>query len=170
MGIRAMCAAAAVAMGIGSAADAATLRLEFDYAYHGGDNLENTDFTTVWGLPVGGVSEVQLDLDYPASNYAELKTNAGIVIFGDIVGFMNGVFWGDTGLSGIDYTVFSWDGTLGYVEYSGEFGSYETFKDIRATLSLVSDLAPVPLPAGALLLPAGIGALALLRKRRRSVS
>lgn len=57
----------------------------------------------------------------------------------------------------------TWNGNTGSISYSfGDLWSYEAAK-----IELGTYVAPVPLPAGAALLPLGLAALAMFRKRRR---
>lgn len=57
--------------------------------------------------------------------------------------------------------------SLGIVARSDD---YTMLAGGRIAYFTVTDLAPVPLPAGAALLPVGIGALAVMRRRRRSLN
>lgn len=56
----------------------------------------------------------------------------------------------------------SWNGKSGMWRYEGDGGGFDPY----ATLSF--QIAAVPLPASAALLPIGIGALAMLRRRKRT--
>lgn len=59
-------------------------------------------------------------------------------------------------------------------EYAGNWHSIEFgeiwYWDPQAEFTIVAELAPVPLPASAALLPVGIGAFAMIRRRRRKIS
>lgn len=70
---------------------------------------------------------------------------------------------------GVSFSFSDWNGQASSgVSFSGE--GYYGWADFRETKFTVVDMAPVPLPATAALLPMGLGALALVRRRRPKAS
>ena len=175
VGLKAMCAAAALAVGAGQA-EAAT--------YNGTFTLVSavSEHEEVFGHPY------EDDILLPGHwGVATGETVAAtITITPDIGGMIFALFAGATeifnsyvSLSGTGYAgsqsgtedayygwkELFWDGAgSGTVSYSGEMTPW--YPEIRGTFTV--DLVPVPLPLSAALLPLGIGALAMMRKRRKA--
>ncbi|MGN7871059.1 VPLPA-CTERM sorting domain-containing protein [Paracoccus sp. 22332] len=171
MGIRALCAAAAVAVGVGSAAEAATYTGAFTlvsaYESHhpfGSDPVEpDRPMPGYWNVATGDTVEAFITViaDFGDSVHFTLGTLTE-TIFSSVLqrtaegysGVESGYFYGWESLT--------WDGTLsGTISYASE--EYPWAKNVFGSFTL----APVPLPAAAALLPLGLGALALMRRRRR---
>lgn len=171
MGIRTLCAAAAVVVGVGSAADAATyfgtftlvsaIR-EYEAVYHGDPHLPDVVLPSYWGVATGDTVSATITVtDSPGGVLFGISTAGGMIfdsplsLAGGVYrGFEKGDEWGWEGLT--------WDGGMaGTIDYYGDMRPW--FPVVKGTFTL----APVPLPAPAALLPIGIGALALMRRRRR---
>lgn len=170
MGIRSLCAAAVVAVGVGSAADAATYDVIFTVTeamdeYIGDDDEQYvaTPLSGWWGFdvnaPVAGTLSVSDDDNTVSLDVAGNRLFEDYDSIGGIGG--GGVSW-LFGVGGSALTELRWFGDRGALIYLSD--NRPDYTSARATLSL----APVPLPAAAALLPLGIGALAMMRKRRRS--
>lgn len=170
VGIKAMCAAAALAVGVGQT-EAATYDVIFtiteaQHDYLDFDNnqaVTRTYLSEWWGMavnaPLRGVLEMGADGIFP------LLTVSGLTLFRTP----------DAGQAGSSET--SWtEGTGAWyntLTWTGSQGTWYRTEDQRPDYYNISAdirLAPVPLPVSAALLPMGIGALAFLRKRRRLVS
>lgn len=200
MGIRALCAAAAVVVGAGSAADAATYRYELTYQnslfsdaevwriepeellFAG--NLNSTD--DLWGIPTAlpGIvpgTKVMFELIFDAGKVVRCMIGSFDCHPGKTVyarwgespiftehEFMEMRFSGEAQI-GTLVELYDIRNAAGHVFSTPDYYisvwsrySYFTVSD------LTPGIAPVPLPATAALLPLGIGALAILRRRRRS--
>lgn len=177
MSIRTFCAAAVVALGVGQA-EAATVydviftitkakHLYIDDCYDEDGSYTtcvSTELLPDWrgmsvGDPLRGVFAVGDD------GFATLDVG-GLRLFGDWGAYQaydGDAYWWE-GSGGVWYTYLSWNGTAGTLFHSldNRPDSYDTYASLT--------LAPVPLPATAALLPLGIGALAMMRRRRRVVS
>ncbi len=176
MSFRPMVVAAVMAVGIGQVADAAIV--EYDivitvnsayYHYYpiGGEN-HSTPLEGWWGLktgvPTAGVLRVQ--------TYDTGSAIADLIIPGIGAIFennfsaspMNGYYywWGVGSSSAGSMTWLTWNGNEGSLSYSQDRLPHYTNAD--------ASFSVIPLPASAALLPLGVGALALMRKRRRAVS
>lgn len=227
MGIRALCAAAAVMVAGVGAADAATvvkeynlhLRYEgtafYDAFYSQYDSEGNYEETIHLGdVAVGEAPSWMKSYDFPDLTPGSIIGFIATIIFDDEVTFDEGGFAlsgsapvcriGTVSCIGMNYNQLSESGVDLNIKPEGnmwlsfnpavggdfEFGRwmYEMPKPHRAvengityiyysemqlsnfTVVSAADIAPVPLPASAALLPLGIGALAFLRKRRRSAA
>ncbi len=173
MGIGALCAAAAVVMGVGSAAEAATVNIvgkvvQSDYST--GPSWDHSSWTTIslpdyLGIPVDTPLRGTLSLSERLFNgavFAWATMHIGGVLVWDFAvhGDMSG-FSGSDPNHMFKWYGLDWDGTDGIYEYSSDMGRYLEYARLEFTL------APVPLPATVALLPIGIGALAMMRRRRR---
>ena len=169
MGIRALCAAAVVAVGVGQA-EAATYNVDITLTQ--AQETIWSDYTVIdeiipyseyWTIPVGETKRGQLIVGEPSDDGAQVTLTVGGMTIFDGYGWHS--YYGDVFAHAYGYMWLYWwsDGT-GKIEdsYDGGLRTREVF----ATLTL----APVPLPATAALLPLGIGALAMMRRRRRVVS
>ena len=178
MGIRALCAAAAVVVGVGSAAEAAT-------APYGTYDVEMTLFNIYSAC--NRPCEDPLEIPYAGMSLGDTQRGTLVVKEGwdgdnITVDFRwaGGVLANNLGLDRVadnafyntSYFAISFtftdgllNGTFTGVNYPLGTGDIEQLNDF-----LFSEVAPVPLPATAALLPLGLGALALLRRRRRRVS
>ncbi len=172
MGIRALCAAAAVVVGVGSAAEAATVDVVFTLTEAVEHYMPPWD-ESAWvdtpllvynGLAVGSTYNGTLTVEDKPFNggiftWATLlidgKTIYDFIVDGDLTAF-HGQSEGF-----IQWTTLDWDGAAGQFQYNHDILPYDTI--VIGSFAL----APVPLPATAALLPLGIGALAVLRRRRR---
>lgn len=166
MGIRALCAAAAVVVGVGQA-EAATYNVMFtiaraDHVYYPADNSEYT-ITPLgeWrGMLVNSPLRGLLKLE---EGITPILSVGGKFLFGggDAENYADGSWWQT------NETLYD------YLTWTGAEGTWMRREDNLPDYLFVDadiQLAPVPLPATAALLPMGIGALALMRKRRRLVS
>ena len=178
MDIRALCTAAAVFIGVGSAADAATvthsivftvtdaydLTSYFDYEKE--EHVDRrTELSGFWGFATGSSTRGTLEIVEESSGHLEISlTVAGNVIFEADTSGTSEDFYAVDGISGYIMEGLRWTGASGTFDYTKDGQPDYTFAD--ATISL----APVPLPPAVALMPMGLGTLALLRKRRRRVS
>lgn len=181
MGIKALCAAAAVVVAGVGAVDAAVVRKDVTFTFseavrwEEGDLHDRTDdvftyFDHHLGLPVGSPIKGELTITDIADAWGEdLRwvnlVVGGVKLFADEVAFTGPrhAFFNDTRTG--------WDWYR--LELFDALGFYEYFDDDRPnayTATGTFSIAPVPLPASAALLPLCFGALALLRKRRRSAA
>lgn len=168
VGLKAMCAAAALAVGVGQAAEAATYDVIFtittaqhDYLdFDDGQKVTRTYLPEWWGVEVN--TPMQGILEIGADAVASLVVN-GRSFFGQA----DATQWQDAenswteGQGGVWYSYMTWTGAAGAWYHTADHRP--DYYDVYADISL----APVPLPMTAALLPLGIGALALMRKRRR---
>lgn len=181
LGIRSLCAAAVAVVGIGQAAEAATIlnvkltlnSAVIDYSPSEGpdEGFKDVTLDEFWGLRVG--ETVDATFTYQEVESGEIRWLTAILVTtsGSI---FEGTLEGGGPWSGIsndsnssEYTRLTWDGNLsGTVGYSYDARPFFTSADATWTVQP----APVPLPSTAALLPLGIGALAVMRKRRRRVN
>lgn len=187
MGIGSLFAAAAIAVGMGHAADAAT--------------YEGQDFNVIVRLTETLICDWGDCDGYPSKDYGGVFHTApigtvlrGVLSFGHFQGtpgeYFSGIpiwfsshgngdgfggshfdtnhgigYYSNHDPQGDDYDFqISWDGTAGSVYYYYDEQDYAWDRKVTGTI----ELAPVPLPASAALLPLGLGALALIRRRRRA--
>lgn len=178
MGIRALCAAAAVVVGMGSAAEAATYTgtftlvsavKEYETSNPGDPDLPDEELPGHWGVATGNTVEATFNINVYADWVVFEVFHGNIEIFNErIYASGSGYTGGQSGWADSYYgwKELTWDGAQsGSVVYWGE--NYPWYAVIKGTFSI--DPAPVPLPATAALLPLGIGALVAVRKRRRAV-
>lgn len=180
MSIRVLCAAAAVAVGVGQA-EAAVLESGFYEVnialtdtywdcYRCADHLDPKPkpdtLEPFYGLNLGDT--VQGTFSFLVENgvlYFELA-HAGATIRGDGTHYITD---DNKYLSLYDYTYLEFDIVDGL--FQGIFTDYDFGGEWRQVGRLdfveIPPMAPVPLPAAAALLPLGIGALAMMRRRRR---
>ncbi|WP_377707449.1 PEP-CTERM sorting domain-containing protein [Paracoccus fontiphilus] len=190
MGVKAMVAAALLAVGIGSAADAATIvgwrnvfgtshpvyreafdvDLYFDRGYVDGEN-NSIDSWGIYTKDTPVIMRIVMDWFSPdywadismSSRGQDWDVSGSLMLMGD------GFIASGKSPEGTDFELrFSpFGGSANHLEFR-PYGSaqhaltYLSVENIR--------LAPVPLPATAALLSLGIGALAVMRKRRRAIS
>lgn len=190
MSFRSLVAAALLAVGVGQASDAATIvgwrdaygtphpvyreaydvDLYFDQGYIGGaDNP-----IEAWGIynketPVSMRIMVDwFEPDYWADVSVSSRGQDWSIIGSALQ--MNGNFIASgSNPNGEAFTLelSRFSDFAGYIDLADQAGSYYDW----ALLSVENvRLAPVPIPATAALLPLGLGALAMMRKRRRAVS
>ncbi|VDS07940.1 hypothetical protein PARHAE_01120 [Paracoccus haematequi] len=201
MGIRALCAAAAVMVGVGSAAEAATIE-QYDYrlryegttfgsvAYSEYETQTRTEYGTVhssadpFGLPhrfsdlaVGDYVNLHIRAEIPHNPIYDSEGNGGrapVCLIGSFncSAFVKGAepglnlynIWNLFLIMKDGDTIFQTEGGYAGDYYKLEFGEVY-YRDPTAEFSII---APIPLPATVALLPLGMGALALMRRRRRS--
>lgn len=169
MGIRALCAAAAVVVGAGSAADAATvdrvsLTLDAEYICEMDICEDPEPAVDFYGLPTDGpvtgwlsigdensewLRSITFTLGNSIIDFGRFQGTSGEYQNADLLGFFTDFF-------------IRWNGTAGSLSYRDDGAPWSL--DVQGTI----ELAPVPLPATAALLPMGLGALAMMRRRRRS--
>lgn len=161
------------AMGIGQA-KAATLQKEMLFTLLSGERIHSDGYdhyvdetyTSFWGIDVGSTAYALITIDYAEAgeHFTDFMVQLG----------QNTIFDGQLSLRPEDllksfvhnYLAFSWvdviwDGEEGQIIYTSDNRPY--YEEVRATLTP----APVPLPATVALLPFGIGAFAVMRRRRR---
>lgn len=177
VGLKAMCAAAALMVGVGQAEAAVmpspygTYDVEFTLeGVYSACNITCEDPVQVpyAGMSLGDTQRGVLDIREGSNPYT-------IVVDFSWVG---GVLADDLELIGTVgnsyanslYFALSWErigglftGMFTGVNYPLNNGDIEQLNDFRFT-----EIAPVPLPMAGTLLPVGIGALAMMRKRRKS--
>lgn len=168
MGIRALCAAAAVAVGVGSAAEAATVS-DHDVAITLNDVFYMCNYCnpgerpptgdTALGLKKGVMEIGHLSIIEDAGRLDYTLTFTGGRVIGTDLQKTNSIwtdYWG--------FNQFSWDAQtlVGSIRLYNDSIPWESVVNIG-----IADISTVPLPATAALLPMGIGALAVVRKRRR---
>lgn len=173
MGIRALCAAAAVVVGVGSAAEAATVDVvaTMVYAEYSTGPVDDhsswviTNPSEYWGIPNGQSLPGTLsmsDVVYDGFTHAWATfVVSGATIFDHAVSGDFSSFYGMNTDKPFQFYSLEWNGKDGLFQYSSDMGNYLESVVIEFTL------APVPLPATAALLPVGLGALAMMRRRRR---
>lgn len=164
--LRTLVASAAVAVGIGQAAQAATHNIVFtitraEHIYYPADEsvYEVTPLDGWWGLaahtPLKGILDIADDdratLDVAGTRIVDGWYGADLP--------QGGRRWlqGD----GFSYTTLDWYGDKGSVEYGADY--LPDYYEADATVAL----APIPVPASAALLPLGVAVLSSLRKRSR---
>lgn len=170
MGIRALCLAAAAAVGVGQA-EAATYQVRLtltahDYSCYYCEGYPKPKVGKFAGLSEGQSVAATLTIDtipYQASfsfEYPEGSVSSRGYWFevspNAYTNLANEGSFSYSAISGMiagSYFYFEHDGITGW----GEYAAFD-----------FTELAPVPLPASAALLPLGIGALAIVRKRRRA--
>lgn len=193
MRIRALCAAAAVAVGVGSAADAATTygfkyieTVYVDVTIYQDNNPDDEDdyeifeFVSLsnnndsWGLGLFIPNMKPGDI----FTYKDIRSDCILtdtckyleyyyedpLYFGEelwMVEFPGGLNKGSI--------VDLWDADT-YVGHHFYGDNFQAIVHDRHTYFEIVEIAPVPLPATAALLPLGIGALAMMRGRRRALS
>lgn len=186
VGLKAMCAAAALMVGVGQAEAATVLDVEFTITRavneyipvpeEGPDEgFEDVPFEEFWGVKVGDtVNAVFTYAEEWVGNQKSLRASFSVadqLLFRGTLS--RGMPW-EMAWAGIsdhtsspEYFALEWDGVgMGTLEYTHDFRPW--FPTVEATWSVVSP-APVPVPMTAALLPFGIGALAMMRKRRKQV-
>ncbi|WP_103171623.1 hypothetical protein [Paracoccus sp. SY] len=171
MGIKALCAAAAVVAGVGSA-EAATvdhvkLTLTAEYICEAGECDEPAPSVAKFmGIPVGQsvygdlhIGDKDADLFQRIVFFSKGTVN-NLGYFRD--DYSDGRYSERSSIEGLYAYLINWNGLVGSLWYRDD--DYPWSLDVSGTI----ELAPVPLPATAALLPMGLGALALMRRRRRS--
>lgn len=165
MGIRSLCAAAVVAVGFGSAADAATVTHNIIFTMN---FLDGPQYH--WGIKEGQKANGTLEIIEGSfdENWLTLTINGYSAYSGKASG-SGGYYDGITGIVGYGYQVIQWGLTSGKFAdaYDDEDGIFELQAEGTMVLGTLPP-SPIPLPAAAAFLPIGIGALAVMRKRRRS--
>lgn len=176
MGIGNWCFGLVAAMAVGTAAEAATYNVAVTMTQNsldcwpGSSELcgSEPDLGSWSGLTLGrAVYGVLSIIENTVENEAQvsLYLNDGGAVFDYEMrpNQSNTGYWMMS--SGYGYDI-HWDGEVGGFFYQDD--GYPWSRSVRAGMSLGEAPAPVPLPAGAALLPFGLGALAVMRKRRRS--
>lgn len=166
VGIKAMVAAAALAFGAGQPAQSATYDVMFtitkaEHIYSPLDQVGGgiTPLSEWWGMAVN--TSLRGVLEY-GENIFPVLTVGGSRLFGEW-----GYAWQDPPGTWIEQN-FAWN--YNYLTWTGSEGTWLRWEDSEPDYYRIEGefrLAPVPLPATAALLPLGIGALALMRRRRR---
>ncbi len=165
MKLGAVIAAAVVAVGVGQA-EAATVVTH--------DVIFTMDFLhgpkSHWGVREGHRANGTLtitDTGNSNDNWLTLTIKGYIAYDGKVTGSA-GYYEGITGIVGYVYKMVDWSGTSGSIAdaYDDENGPRELQAEGSFTIGTLP--SPVPVPATILLLPAGLGALAMMRKRRKS--
>ena len=192
LGIRSMIVAACAAIGIGQAAEAAASRCEYSDHYDPPEIgiRENYDFDLYFREGFIGSEET------PISSYGIYMKDVAVPMRATIT-HLAADYCADISLSSLGQV---WDVTsslmsvgLDFIAYgnspddgnflfslSNQYGSYGSYLDLEyrtddAYTWVLLDIdnvrvSPVPLPTTAALLPLGLGALAVMRRRRRRVS
>ncbi|VDS08851.1 hypothetical protein PARHAE_02036 [Paracoccus haematequi] len=185
LGIRALCAAAAVVVGVGSAAEAATSRCaysdmydlkgeriayDFDLYFKEGQVGEPGNYIEAFGIYTRDVpipmrmNAIFLPSDYCADITLSSQGEEWSVASS---GWVSEFFATGINPDGAKYSL-----ALDPWSPSESFVDLEYWDGIQTTWVLLSvdniRPAPIPLPSAAVLLPVGVGALTVLRKRRRS--
>lgn len=170
MGIRVLCAAAAVVVGVGQA-EAATvdhvkLTLNAEYICEMECDEPAPTIGKFMGIPVG--QSVYGDL-YIGDRDDDLLQQILFVSKGIIheLGFfldeqLDGRYSEIGAIESMYAYLINWNGSEGSLWYRDDNVPWSL--EVQGTI----ELAPIPLPATAALLPMGLGALALMRRRRRS--
>lgn len=179
MNVRALCAAAVVAVGVGQA-EAATVTHKVIFTvteavdtyypvYDGGpSDAPNVDTHRdgFWGLETGKPTRGTLTVSDDCLGFGCPLVKlvvAGTTLYDDVAEGVLNSFEGIQGFSGYKWEYIKWNGSSGIFQHIYDATPTVTFAEASMTL------APVPLPATAALLPLGVGALAMMRKRRRSI-
>lgn len=169
MSIRSFCAAAAVVMGTGWAADAATVdrvTITLSPQFICEDLWCDDDAPAVddfYGIPVSVAVTGWLSIGDQDGSLLRHITFAANGVTRDLGRFQDdaGGYLNDDLISSFIVFRIRWDGASGSIWYRDDGAPWSL--DIQGTIAP----APVPLPATAALLPLGIGALAMMRRRRR---
>lgn len=216
MGIKSLCAAIAVAIGIGQAADAATvvnikMKLRYEGTHYsegaivffdadGNGEPEDLVFDTYlangnpYGIPtlsphleIGDETAFKATILVPPKDqYLDYYDNGGRAYscrIGKIeCGYVSSVYMNESLSLGINTSQYSslssaffaggkfyYTFNLGYTSTQNFDWGWVAFRNRTAVFTLLEDakIAPVPLPVSAALLPVGIGAFAIMRKRRK---
>lgn len=177
MGIKSVCAAAALAAGVGPAANAATVhhvKITLADSYRCAVEPCSAEVplaTDFYGLPLGQALFGWLSIgDLDSEGYQEItfSHDGTIHSFGRFDTWYSNSFYLSIEVTRIATQYFgagfyvSWGGTTGDLRYFNDDVPWS--RDLRSPIELV----PAPLPATAALLPLGIGALAMLRRRRKA--
>lgn len=185
VGLKAMCAAAALMVGVGQA-EAATARCERSDAYD--PPIYGTKLTYDFDVFIRqGFIDNE---DNPIEAYGPYSKNVAVPMRANITS-LPADYCADITLSSLGQTWQTTEsfGTLGFVAFGNtadggrfvfslfndligdsldiEWHTADSYAWVLLDIENVR-LAPVPLPATAALLPVGIGALAMMRKRRKS--
>ncbi len=180
MKFRSLVAAALLAVGLGQAAGAATVQtisFKLDrlsvYCMGGCNQYPSSQTHEFAGLRQGGSRLGQLYIDEAADgSTVELALSYGEdfsnTLFRHVLKRMDdGKYLFDS----VSMVVPSWSiSTVKWDGYSGSWRYYPDTYSVEQDTTISFDLAPVPLPTTAALLPLGIGALAVMRKRRRNAA
>ena len=178
MGMKLALAAAILATGIGQAGAATveerpgwfTLTSFELFCYGGCDGYLNVDTKNFLGIREGQSALAHFTISTSDDGETvDLSMRYGssfssVAFSGSLAKQENGTYLYDT----IDHVIccsrerLSWNGKSGTWLYAPDGGTVEPY----ATVSF--QIAAVPLPASAALLPIGIGALAMLRRRKRT--
>lgn len=175
MGIRSLCAATVVAVGVGSAAGAATIEsgsyavqmtlVESSWLCFMGDCEGPEPTSSVYkGLNVGDIVPAMLSLAFPNSSQVHFTLSWSDTTISDFLTLIReNVYWRSD--NKWELSLYQTGDILSGVLVDGYYSAIWT-QNARIEFTEVQP-APVPLPATAALLPLGIGALALMRRRRR---
>lgn len=172
MGIRMLCLAAAAAVGVGQAG-AATVRYDAYYTLTsisvvcdgGCERYPEEEVNVYAGIRDGQTAKGQLTItdDVPGQIHLEFRYGAELarLLFRNTLSLRAD---GSYRYAFADVRV-SWDGILGV------FNEWPPTSRIEQKTSVEFGIlpAPIPLPASAALLPIGLAALTMIRRRRKSV-
>ncbi|WP_306752806.1 hypothetical protein [Paracoccus actinidiae] len=180
MDIRALCAAAAVAVGVGQAAEAATLDVTFEitslelFCETGGDCSDEVEpvVTDFMGMPLFTLMTGVLTLPDPIASPSGVPFAEGLISFlTQGISYELGYFIQEDEDKVYREEFPFWDYRITFQDGIGELfyrdDDYPFSVGVEGVFTPI-ELAPVPLPATAALLPMGLGALAMMRRRRRT--
>lgn len=177
MSVRGLVLAAVAVGGVGSGAQAAVYRADVVLteagaaSYPGGTRDETYDYWLEWGLSLGKPKRAKIHIEeteHPALTWV------GIYIGSTMIAAWEN--WDDE-ISGDEYSVIFgdyWDRWWEYsfsptkggsMIYTDEWDDYYIYAS--AKISNVT-LAPIPVPAGAALLPAALVGFGLMRRRKKA--
>ena len=172
MGIRALCAAAAVVVAGVGAVDAATvdhvkLTLNAEYICEEGECGEPApSISSFRDIPIGSAIYGDLvigDRDEDLFQIIQFVSKGTTYHLGRFLDWQStGNYIEDAAMDFFYWYQINWNGSEGSLRYRDDNVPWSL--EVQGTI----ELAPVPLPATAALLPLGIVALAMLRRRRRS--
>jgi hypothetical protein len=167
--IRALLGAAAVAVSVGAAAEAATIeaynvRITLDDVQYWCNFCQSgetpPEINSAFGLDEGSSAVGSLSITTDEERLSYSLTFGSSSVAGSNLMLFDGL-WTDFG----GFNRFSWNAGTGAITLLDDGTPWEQVTQLSLT-----EVAPVPLPATAALLPLGLGALAMMRRRRKAAN